>query len=336
MVTAPEHSTSPSLPRTVIGVDAGGTSTKAVLLDETGRVLSLAHTGPGNPTSAGLELAVPNNVCACVQALLAAEEPVAHPSLVAYTMAGVIAAGGRLPAIEEGLRDAGVTAQVVFKGDVLSAYFSATAEPDGRVLIVGTGTTGARVEGGEIVDSRDGLGWLIGDEGSGFWIGRKVVRACIRSLEGRGPATALLDPLMEMVDTPAVLDTPWRDERLLRLLAWAYAHRPVELAAAARLVSQVPDDPVAAEIIDGAAARVLNTVRSLGGTHGDGPIVLGGSVVAPGAPVGEKVAAALGPQVLRARDGVAGSALIALRELGVSADAAALARITEGIAALRG
>lgn len=321
--------------RTVIGVDAGGTGTRAVLLDETGQVLSLARTGPGNPTSAGLELAVANNVSACVQALRTAPQPVAEPSLIVLCMAGVLAAGGRVPEIDTALSAAGIPATTAFKGDVLGAYFSATAEPDGAVLIVGTGATGARIEQGEFVSMSDGLGWLIGDEGSGFWVGQQVVRAVCRALDHRGPDTALVDALMGIIDVTPGLVQPWRDERLMHVLTWAYGGRPVELAAAGRLVSEVGDDPVAQGIIARAAEYLVANVASVMGQHTDGPVVLGGSVVDPSSPVGRLVAAELGDRVLHAKDGVAGAGLIALRELGVPADGDVLARISKGLAALR-
>ncbi|MGA4670942.1 N-acetylglucosamine kinase [Propionibacteriaceae bacterium Y1923] len=320
--------------RTVIGVDAGGTGTRAVLLDHTGRALSLARTGPGNPTSAGLDLAVTNIVAACTGAFTAAPEPVAQPDVIALCMAGVIAAGGRVPEVEAALVEAGFGATVAFKGDVLAAYFSATADPDGAVVIVGTGATGARIRDGEFEAMSDGLGWLIGDEGSGFWIGQQVVRAVCAALDGRGPDTALVDALMGLIDIEPQLSQPWRDERLMRILTWAYARRPVELSVAARLVTEVGDDPVAAGIVAEAAARVVTNVGSVTGADTDGPIVLGGSVVAPGSPVGRLVAAELGERVRHARDGIAGAALVALRELGVRADAEVLARISTGLAAL--
>lgn len=321
--------------RTVIGVDAGGTGTRAVLLDETGRVLSLAKAGPGNPTSAGLELAVANNVSACVQALLGAPDPVEPPSVLALCMAGVLAVGGRVPEIDVALAAAGLEGRTAFRGDVLGAYFSATAEADGAVLIVGTGATGARIKDGEFAAMSDGLGWLIGDEGSGFWIGQQVVRAVCRALDHRGPDTALVDALMGIIDVTPGLVQGWRDERLMHILTWAYGGRPVELAAAGRLVSEVGDDPVAQGIIARAAEYLVANVASVMGQHTDGPVVLGGSVVDPSSPVGRLVAAELGDRVLHAKDGVAGAGLIALRELGVPADADVLTRITAGLAALR-
>lgn len=333
--TGGEQSTGEQNLRTVLGVDAGGTGTRAVVLDETGRVLSLAKAGPGNPTSAGLDLAVANNISACVQAISAASLPTGHPSVVAMCMAGVLAAGGRVPEIETALTQASITAEVAFKGDVLGAYFSATAEPDGTVLIVGTGTTGARIQDGEFVAMSDGLGWLIGDEGSGFWIGQQVVRAVCRALDGRGPDTALVDALMGIIDVAPGLRQEWRDERLMHILTWAYGGRPVELAAAGRLVAEVGDDPVAQRIIAEAAQYLVTNVRAVMAGHTDGPIVLGGSVVDPSSPVGQLVAAELGPRVLHARDGVAGAGLIALRELGVVADGVVLARISQGLADLR-
>ncbi|MGA4506923.1 N-acetylglucosamine kinase [Propionibacteriaceae bacterium G1746] len=344
MTTPAEHITASTTPqRIVIGVDAGGTSTKAVLLDETGCVLATSRTGPGNPTSAGHDLAVANIVAACtavVHAARARHGQVPPPSFIAFTMAGVLAAGGRLPGVDEALAQAGIPAPISFHGDVLSAYFSATAADEGAVLIAGTGCTSARVSGGAIADTHDGLGWLIGDEGSGFWIGRKVVQAVCRALDRRGPDTALVDELVAMVDVDSELGMPWKDQRLLNLIAWSYGRRPVELAAAGELVARVPDDPVARGIITEAADRLLVNLNASVTTPKagplDGPVVLGGSVVSPGSPVGDLVMVRLTEQlgadkVLRARDGRAGAGLLALRGLGVRSDSGVLAVITEGL-----
>lgn len=326
--------------RTMIGVDAGGTSTRAVVLDETGQCLALARTGPGNPTSAGPELAIVNVTAACVQAMEAAPPATPAPTLVVFSMAGVLAAGGRLPGVDEAMAAVGFGADTIFKGDVLSAYFSATDQPDGSVLIVGTGTTGAQVADGELAGVRDGLGWLLGDEGSGFWIGQRVVQAVCRELDGRGPETALTPLLLDLVDVSSDLRLPFRDSRLIDLQAWAYARRPVELSVAGSLIGQVADDPVAADIIDQAALRLLATAASVVAETPDRPLVLGGSVAGEGSVVGQRLVELLAEHLpaqllLRARDGVAGSALMALRALGAPADAEALARINGSLAALR-
>lgn len=331
-----------SSPRTIIGVDAGGTTTRAVLADESGTCLALAVTGPGNPISAGPLIAQGNVISACEQVLTearAAQGQEVEPAVVAVTMAGILALGGALEGTAEALAEVGITAPVVFHSDVVSAFSSATAAVDGAVLIVGTGTTGARISAGRLERVADGLGWLLGDEGSGFWLGQRVVRAVGRALDGRGPQTALVEALVSMVPSSPGFTT-WRDRRLQQVMAWVYGQRPVEVARAGRLVSEVGDDPVAAAIVDEAVERLMMTLSAV--REPGEPVVLGGSVLGEASRVGRQLVAAIPGPVLRARDGVAGSALIALRELsarsggeGIVADQSVLGRLDSSIEALR-
>src|SRR4051794_889639 len=71
------------------------------------------------------------------------------------------------------------------------AFASATPAPSGTVLIAGTGTVATRITDGVITATAGGLGWLLGDEGSGFWLGRAAVRATVEFLSGRADAPVL-------------------------------------------------------------------------------------------------------------------------------------------------
>ena len=68
---------------------------------------------------------------------------------------------------------------------------SGTSAPRGAVLIAGTGTIAAWIADGEVTHRIDGHGWLVGDDGSGFWLGRQAVRAVLAELDGRGEPTLL-------------------------------------------------------------------------------------------------------------------------------------------------
>ena len=316
--------------RTAVAIDAGGTSTRAVLVDERGTCLGLGRAGAGNPTSSGAEHAIGNLVAATRHAIddAGASEP---PDLVLISAAGLMSSA--TPLATDAFAKLGI-ASVETTGDVQSAYFTGTADPQGYVIIVGTGAIVGRMADGELVDVRDGIGYLLGDEGSGFWIGQAVARAVAADLDGgRGPATALT-PLVTAT-LPSTLDGFWlREQRLAALVAHTYARRAVELAEYARLALSVPDDPVAAEIIAVAAAKVETLAASLVADDGQ-PFVLAGGLLFEGSPLAQPLRDRWGGRCLRAEDGTAGAALIALQHLGASADADALARIHETLAALR-
>src|SRR4051812_21888778 len=172
----------------LVAVDAGGTSTRTVVVDPAGHCLAYATAGSGNPTAVGPETAA----ASVVQSVMAGLAKGAAPriALIVLAMAG---AGSSAVATEirRRLAGSGLEAPLLFESDLLATFCSGTHRPDGYAVISGTGAGAIRVEGGRQVAVADGLGWLLGDEGSGFWIGQRVVRAALADLDGRGPSTPL-------------------------------------------------------------------------------------------------------------------------------------------------
>ena len=319
--------------RHVIGIDAGGTATRAVLLDETGRCLGYGRAGAGNPTSSGEDLAMANQLKATLAAIGGTG---IAPELVMLTLAGGL--GTRIgPMMVEGLAAAGLTRDVHVLGDVMSAYFSATAQPTGYLVLSGTGAISARIVDGVLDGLADGIGWLLGDEGSGFWIGHRVVRAVAADLEGRGPATALTALVLAQVADEAPQDEEPRRPEVWKLMSRVYRRRPVECAEFAPLAfaASMSGDSVANDIVDGALAGLLTSCGALIADD-DRPIVLAGGLLYDGGPLSNGLRERYPERCLRASDGTAGAALLALRALGVTADEDTLARIHATLAALRG
>lgn len=317
----------------VIAVDAGGTSTRAAVVGLTGDVLGVGLAGAGNPISSGVELATANVIEACLQAIRqAGTDPRLIGSLV--TMAG--GSTGSVPASEIAARlvEGGLPAPVTLESDVLSAYFSGTPAPDGAVLVVGTGAVAGRVADGRLTRVADGLGWLIGDVGSGFWIGRAAAAAVAADLDGRGRHTALTDEVLREFTIPRTTkQTLGRPEAVSALVHEVYQRRPIDLARLARPVLRHPDDPVASSILDAAANSLTNTVTALLGED-DLPLVLAGGLVGPASALHERLVARLsGRRCLTATDGLAGAALLALRQAGAEANQAVHTRLVAALAA---
>ncbi|MHC5905222.1 hypothetical protein ACVNF4_15160, partial [Streptomyces sp. S6] len=71
---------------------------------------------------------------------------------------------------------------ITIHSDIEAAFAGAPGHPtDGLALIAGTGSVAARVRGRVLTATSGGDGWLLGDDGSGFWIGRRAVRAALRA-----------------------------------------------------------------------------------------------------------------------------------------------------------
>src|SRR5436305_8154 len=63
----------------------------------------------------------------------------------------------------------------------------------------GTGAGAAVIDDGALVRRADGYGWLVGDEGSGVWIGTEAVRAALRAYDGRGAPTTLAESVPRLL-----------------------------------------------------------------------------------------------------------------------------------------
>ncbi len=324
--------------REFLAVDAGGTSSRAVVVDETGRRLGSGRAAGGNPTSVGLEGASAAVADAIAQALsTAGPGAAAEPILLAN------AGGGGEPfqaAILQRLQPMGVRGPILPVGDLLALFCSGTPERDGAALIAGTGAIGGAIRDGRMARVVDGTGWLLGDAGSGFWIGHKAARAVVDHLDG-GPTTRLTDAVLERLgieDDRVLVDG--RPRVMGRLVAALYALRPVELAGFAPLVFALAgEDELATSIVRDAVAAQAALLRRVRRFQEDGPLVFGGSVLVEGslrldrsllAPL---LDAADGATPIPVADGLVGAAVLALRSGGIEVDAPLFGVLQAGIRA---
>jgi N-acetylglucosamine kinase-like BadF-type ATPase len=191
------------------------------------------------------------------------------------------------------------------------------------------------VEDGRQVAVADGLGWLLGDEGSGFWIGQRVVRAALADLDGRGPSTALTPLLLARLGVPAPSQAGDR-EPITAVVRALYASPPVRLADYAGLVFEADGDGTAGRILDDAIAALARTLAAVRSPAISGPVVLGGGILGHGPKVAGRLAAASGAQeVYAVADGAVGVSVLALRRFGTSVDAAVFQQLTTSLAAVR-
>jgi glucosamine kinase len=317
-----------------VAVDAGGTSTRAVVLDAAGHCLGYAVAGSGNPTAVGPETAAASVAASVTEALGSAKVPSTRVGSVVLAMAG---AGSPSVAVEVRvlLAGLGLDAPLVFESDLLATYFSGTHQPDGYAVISGTGAGAIRVEDGRQVAVADGLGWLLGDEGSGFWIGHRVVRAVLAELDGRGPETALTPLLLAQLGVAAP-SGPGDREPIVAALRALYGGPPVRLADHARLVFEVEEDMTAHRILDDAAVALERTLSAVRSPTVSGPVVLGGGILGHGGPLVDRLVAVHGvAEVHVVADGALGVCVLTLRSAGTHVDAAIFQRLSTTLAAVR-
>ena len=321
----------------LVGVDAGGTSTRAVLTDLTGRCLGYGIGGRGNPISAGPERAAAGVLDAIRGALEPTGRRLDDVSMIVAAMAGMRASGGSGWLMQR-LIPAGYRGALRFESDLLAAYFSGAAAPFGYALVSGTGACVIRVQDGHIDAAGDGLGWLLGDRGSGFWIGHAIARAAVQDLDGTAPPTALTDRVLAHYGLERThVRTDGRQLELEELIGRLYGHPPIELAVLAPYAFDV-DDTVARGILTAAGEHLADTLSAV--LDGSGPVVVGGSVLARSGPVRDAFIARLGASGERldlrpVSDGAVGAAVLAVRAAGGVADEAVLARLTDSVASFR-
>lgn len=269
----------------VVGVDAGGTGTRALAVDLEGFRLGRGVSGGANPNSHPYEVAAARIAEAITHAVTDLDPAGCQACVVG--MAG----SSKLtdPAVAAVFHDTwakiglGCTPRVVT--DQEAAFASMTSEPIGSILVAGTGSIASRIEDRRAVKTIGGTGWLLGDEGSAYWMGREAVRAVLKLAETHVPDGPLaLAVLKEALGTY----NADRDEIRARLITAANAEQPIRLARFAPFVSAAfaQDDPVAVDIVYRTVDELVGMVELTRSEEERTPLVLIGSVVGPESPVG--------------------------------------------------
>lgn len=322
----------------VLAIDAGGSHTRAVVVSADAECLGYGASTSGNATAVGADRALAALTEAASAALTAAARRPEDVHRVLLAAAGEeYLLDGR--AVVRALAVPG--AEYTRAPDILAMYHSSAVERAGVALVAGTGAIAARFRDLAIERTVDGTGWLLGDRGSGFWIGRKVARAVAADLNGAGEPTGLTRLVIEELGLePAEGD---RSALLRALVGWVYSGQPVRLAGLAPLAFRAePTDETAARITAEAEEALARTLRLVRDGHDELPVVLGGSVVVKGllgpgrSSSGALTSELAGADVRTAHDGVAGAAIVGLLRSRAVVDSDTLARLTRSIDELRG
>jgi len=173
--------------RFLLGIDGGATKTLAAVLDLQRMELHLGHGGPSNQDSVGAR--------AAAQALLgAADEALAGAGIEAERLdAAVLAvAGVDTEAIVREVAGARGDSWIIVN-DVVGAWATATGAGPGVAVISGTGSNVFGVGHDGRSWRAGGWGHVLGDQGSGYWLGIESIKAALRDRDGSGPASALSD-----------------------------------------------------------------------------------------------------------------------------------------------
>lgn len=297
-----------------MGVDIGATSTTAVLLDPAGTVLGRGVGAGANPNAHPVDVAA-SRLADAVRAALGCHDPAAVGGCV-LGMAGVSRWADPVvtAAFVSAVRGTGIPHDPAVVSDAEAAFASATDEPDGTVLIAGTGSVVGRVEGGRMRALAGGHGWLLGDEGSAFWIGRAAARATVAAMRpAAGVRAAAPGGALARAVITALLGDTAVGVTAADLLTAVTSAPPIHLARLAVLVSEHEHDSAAADILDRAAAHLADLVAIVRRPGERTPVVLAGSVIAAGTGVCARLTAMLDVPMIHAGDPAVGAARLALR-----------------------
>jgi N-acetylglucosamine kinase-like BadF-type ATPase len=319
----------------IMGVEAGTARVDAVIADLEGAVAGRGRSGSANPSALPAR-DVAAHLAEAVHAALAHTDPLAVRAVVLGTP-GILRfqrgeSAARFAAI---WREAGLACPVTVVADAVTAFAAGTERPCGSVLIAGAGAIAARVEHEQVTARVDGNGWLVGDDGSGFWLGRQAVRAVFAALDGRDEDTLLGDAVLATIVPPGARVPAGREERKALLRDAVYDGPPVALAALAPLVPAAAEagDRVAHRIVERAVDLLVEAAEPLVGPDGEEPgepLVLAGSLMAADGPIRRRVRRRLaerhGRLPLLARPGAGGALWLAARRIdrGFGAQAHAL------------
>jgi N-acetylglucosamine kinase-like BadF-type ATPase len=237
----------------VLGIDAGGTKTVCLLADANGAIISEARGAGANLHVAG-ELAV-EKVLHEVMERAIGDRGIA-PAAICLGIAGVDR-DDEERTVRAIMRRIGLKARTLVANDALVALVAGAGDAPAIVIIAGTGSIVYGRNANAEAARAGGWGHMIGDEGSGYWIGREALTAVMRAADGRGPGTQLTADILRHFEVSDV-------SRLPRIV---YDREQPRMAVAALgpLVQTATDrrDPVATVILERASEELVVAARSV-------------------------------------------------------------------------
>lgn len=233
-----------------LGIDAGGTHTRARLVLDKGEVLGTGEAGPAN-TPSGLPQALRAIEEAYSRAIAEAGLTEAQASTI---HAGMGIAGLNRRGVLEGLQAHPFPFRTTaFASDAAIANLGAHEGQDGAIVAVGTGSVGfSRI--GEDVFTIGGYGFPVSDEGSGAELGLRAVRRALWARDGRIPHTPMTLEVLDRFHGSAG-----------EIVDWTARATPTDYAEFAPMVLAyaLQGEPTAELIVRESAQRIEAIVRTL-------------------------------------------------------------------------
>jgi glucosamine kinase len=239
-----------------MGIDGGGSTVRVAITTPDLTVRGQAAGPTANPSVVGRDAAA-ETIRAAMRGALA--DAGLRPGQIGAVGIGI--AGAAASHSEAWLREvvSAVTphARLALSADYEIALVGAVGQRHGLLVLAGTGSLAYGVNARGESALVGGWGYLLGDEGSGYWLGSEGLRAAARALDGRGPLTSLTITLLSALGLSDRSD----------LIHWLYdgpGSRTREIAELAPLIlEQAVQDPVAAAIVQRAANDLAQAAEAV-------------------------------------------------------------------------
>jgi glucosamine kinase len=268
----------------VLAIDGGQTSTKALIADTAGHVLGQGTGSPCDHITGphGYErnrAAIHSATFAALADAGASAEDIAGAGL------GLTSAPPELnaqPLFERMVREIANPGHLWIHHDAASNLAGASAGEPGIVLIAGGGSLGYGVDDGGNEAKAGGMGYLMGDDGSAWWLGLHALQAAGAAADGRGDETALLPFMLGHFAIPTI-------RHIVEIIYGPEFTRDQIANLAPEVVRIAETDAVARRIVTTAARHLANLALAVarrllpagtpvdiyptGGVFGAGPLI---------------------------------------------------------------
>ncbi|MEM3647426.1 MAG: BadF/BadG/BcrA/BcrD ATPase family protein [Thermofilum sp.] len=238
-----------------IGIDGGGTKTQAALLRLNGEVVSHDETGPSNYHNVGVEKARRALEEACVKVIRKAGVEAKDVEVVAASLAGLDCSLD-FKAMQNAVEGFPI-GSIKLVHDSMAALYATNAGRESAIIIAGTGSATAGINSRGEYARAGGWGYILGDEGSGFYLAKRGIVAALLEYEERGLKTMITSLLLKKFNAKTPDEIIWH--------VYTGGMSITEFARLAPLVTEaaVNGDGVAVSILRDAGRELANTVSGV-------------------------------------------------------------------------
>lgn len=240
-----------------LGVDGGGSSLRIVVTDTNQHVIARLETETANPSVIGWDEATKKLQNSILQVLESAK---LTPQQIRGVGVGIAGASVKHSSdwLTRTCTEVLPDSLIVPSSDVEVALVGAHGKRAGGIIVAGTGSVGFYIDRDGNGVQIGGWGYLIGDEGSGYWIGRHAVSLLSYYFDGRLERTPLIDNVINMLEIRSGA----------ALIEWLYKQgkspvREIAQLAPIILVRADAGDTQGYTIIQKAASALVDLARSV-------------------------------------------------------------------------